>query len=471
MPKRRSVVILCLLWGVGLLFTACRSYLKEFQTAEEPRLVHRIMPNPQPYAGDPERGFSYMTTGDYISGGVPIQFYEESMATFTDTVLRREGDNAHMTYDNIAFTMPSGTKVVSGSCFTCHATPFLDTVIFGMGNSQLDFQENFSRRFNLAMVFLKRKLGKNSDEWQAFDLYRKMVGGAFTYIHTDNPGVNPAFRLEEGYALHRDPVDFSYEKKKQFEISNFNIASDTPPLWNVKKKDALYYNGMGRGDFTKQLMQAGIQGVPDTTKAREVQQKFADVLAWVEALEPPAYPKEIDQALAAKGKVLFQENCKKCHGTYGENETYPNKIIPMHEIQTDPLYAQFMLKGSYLPTWFNESWYAKSPPYAEQKPSNGYIAPPLDGVWATAPYLHNGSVPTLEALLNSAIRPTYWKRRGDHTDFDFEKVGWAYLEEPDGKDEKTYDTTLPGYSNKGHYFGDELLETERKALIEYVKGL
>src|SRR5260370_40763791 len=51
----------------------------------------------------------------------------------------------------------------------------------------------------------------------------------------------------------------------------------------------------------------------------------------------------------------------------------------------------------------------------------GYVAPPLDGIWASAPYLHNGSVPTLWHVLHPAERPLVWLRTEDG--YDREKVG------------------------------------------------
>ena len=99
---------------------------------------------------------------------------------------------------------------------------------------------------------------------------------------------------------------------------------------------------------------------------------------------------------------------------------------------------------------------------------DGYIAPPLDGVWATAPYFHNASVPNLEGVLNVAARPTYWRRINE---LDYEKMGWKYEAMKKGGNKKTYDTTLPGYSNQGHDFGEEFNEAERMAVIEYLKTL
>ena len=140
----------------------------------------------------------------------------------------------------------------------------------------------------------------------------------------------------------------------------------------------------------------------------------------------------------------------------------------MEEVKTDPYYARNFSTKMHLANWYNESWYGQSEPKSYVKPMDGYIAPPLDGVWATAPFFHNASVPTVEAVLNSKKRPTYW-RRGD--ELDYEKMGWQYQQMTKGGNKKTYDTTLPGYSNEGHTYGDDFTEEERFAVIEYLKTL
>ena len=112
----------------------------------------------------------------------------------------------------------------------------------------------------------------------------------------------------------------------------------------------------------------------------------------------------------------------------------------------------------------------------------GYQAPPLDGIWATAPYLHNGSVPTLYGVLNSKARPVIFTRsyRTGLEDYDAREVGWKVqvLEEaPDPATltplefRKIYDTSKSGRSNRGHTYGDELSEEERWAIIEYLKTI
>src|SRR5262249_45658382 len=135
---------------------------------------------------------------------------------------------------------------------------------------------------------------------------------------------------------------------------------------------------------------------------------FRDIQAYLLSLEAPKYPHTIDQPLARRGEKVFTQQCARCHGTYGEKWTYPNKIIPLDKIGTDPTRARGIAPKFH--DAYNQSWFAQEKPgwLADEAPSRytgGYQAPPLDGVWATAPYFHNGSVPTLYHVLNSKARP------------------------------------------------------------------
>jgi mono/diheme cytochrome c family protein len=203
-----------------------------------------------------------------------------------------------------------------------------------------------------------------------------------------------------------------------------------------------------------------------------------DIRAYIASLKPPPYPFSIDRDLAENGRPVFDVNCARCHGTYGEPATYPNLTIGLEEVGTDPALAREGVNGGQdrFLEWFARSVYGKG---AQLAPAPGYVAPPLDGVWATSPYLHNGSVPSIAALLDSPKRPQYWTRTFDSKDYNPETLGWNYTELSYGKAgaknkeerKRVYDTTLPGHSNQGHTFGDALSENERRALIEYLKAL
>ena len=208
---------------------------------------------------------------------------------------------------------------------------------------------------------------------------------------------------------------------------------------------------------------------------------FDDLLAFIYSLEPPVYPHELDPATRERGEEVFTLHCASCHGTYDQDpaqETYPNLLISLERVGTDPHYARYANQSPALSRWLNSGWYADDDAEGQDSllafPLLGYIAPPLDGIWATAPYLHNGSVPTLAALLNSRLRPVRWRRNFESSDYDYESVGWPYTVPAAGEEigePEVYDTTVIGYSHQGHTFGDLLNDEERSDLIEYLRGL
>lgn len=429
-----------------------------------------IEATPQITGGDPEAGWSYLTEGNYIGSGVPFDLVKKRIATKKDTVLQRDGANENLPFGLTAFEHANGTMVMSGNCLTCHGGYLNGTFIAGLGGFGFnDFSKNNAPTFKALNALVKLKYKKDSKERAAYEIFGNINKEALSYIVTPFQGVNPAFRLEEAYVMKRNKEDLTLQENSNYKLDKrYTLASDVPPWWHLKKKNALYYNGMGRGDFTKLLMQASTQGIQDSTEARPIQQNFIDVLAYINTLEAPKYPETIDDKLVWKGEKLFNKKCSSCHGTYGEIETYPNKLVALETIETDPYYARNFSTKMHLATWYNDSWYGQSEPKSYVVPMDGYIAPPLDGVWATAPYFHNASVPTIDAVLNSKTRPTYWRRIDE---LDYDKVGWKYQKRKKGRNRKTYDTTLPGYGNQGHYFGDEFTDSERMAVIEYLKTL
>lgn len=429
--------------------------------------------NPQLTSGNAPAGYAFLTTGDFIGGGVPLDvFLALPGNTSTENLLQRSGDNASLPPGFNAFTAANGAKIAAGlTCFGCHAATVGDQFIPGLGNSLMDFTGNNTQLFTLLDFAVKARYPESSPEWQAYAPFSRGAKAAAPYTVLPFKGINPAFMLEQASVAHRNPTDLSWNGNPVFPIPSQVIGSDVPPLWNVKKKFALYYNGMGRGDFTKLLMQVSVVAVEDTLTARRINTGFRDVLAWLQQLQPPKYPQPTNSTLAATGKVIFEEQCADCHGTYGSNGRYPNLLVDLATVGTDPLYANYFLNNRDFTDWFNRSWYGRSPRTANAQPSAGYVAPPLDGVWATAPYLHNGSVPSLEALLDSSQRPAYWRRSFNSSDYDWEKIGWKFTAVAAPGDANTYNATLPGYGNQGHTYGDGLTSAEKKALLEYLKTL
>jgi hypothetical protein len=132
---------------------------------------------------------------------------------------------------------------------------------------------------------------------------------------------------------------------------------------------------------------------------------FADIQAFIRSVRAPKYPFMRSTRRWRRGRGVFAANCAGCHGTYAEDEadeTYPNLLFPLDLIGTDPVVAEGGTKyAPELVDWYNESFYGSVTRMEPDDPFPGYMAPPLDGVWATGPFLHNGSVPTIELVLDS----------------------------------------------------------------------
>jgi len=422
--------------------------------------------------GDAAAGYRYLTTGDYIKSGIPYDYFLLGFGRRSTNYLHRDSPNAVISQEYTAVKAPNGETVVAPNCLECHAQIFDGRLYVGLGNTFADFTDRKKlnpRGAAMAEMVLKKGDPGKYEAAAAFLTAMKTISGQ---LYTEVRGVNSADRLADLLVAHRDPQTLRWSADPVIDVSGKVVPTDVPPWWLLKKKHAMFYNGFGRGDFGRFLMASNLLTVRDSSEAREVDEHMGDVLSYIYSLKPPKYPYPIDKALAQRGGILFVEHCSKCHGHYGETSDYPNLMIPESLVGTDSLLYKSNYQSPQFIGWFNRSWFAQGDHPARLEPSDGYIAPPLDGIWITAPYLHNGSVPTLEALLDSRQRPVFWVRDFAQPQYDFVKVGWKYTLDTMGKAPTTvYNTTLPGYGNYGHRYGDVLSKPERKAVIEYLKTL
>jgi mono/diheme cytochrome c family protein len=281
----------------------------------------------------------------------------------------------------------------------------------------------------------------------------------------------------------------------------------TPPwLWTPLKEDALKLNpdaglyadggkklkfpSTNPADVTLALEFHGSLNGQDFKQAKK---EFAKIWpGYTRGLNSPkfeeAYPGKVDHKLAQAGYKIFQNNCAQCHGAYEMKESSPSlvpgsylaKTWPERLVGTDPMRAHpdadFVKDHKELGT-----------PY---EPTGGYTAPPLRGLWATAPYLHNGSVPNLTEFFKSKRTPGYQTETAGCEDVGFDpiNVGLKATEiSPQTQNPQT-DVYNPqavpltplndqpnrkanGLDNGGHPWGTHLAEDEKKALIEFLKLL
>ena len=198
--------------------------------------------------------------------------------------------------------------------------------------------------------------------------------------------------------------------------------------------------------------------------------------------QPPPFPGVIDDALADRGATLYAASCAGCHGTYEPTPngwritSYPNVLVPQAAVGTDP--ARWQAVTDRLLSLFEDN------PLSEvitPKRGEGYVPPALDGVWASAPYLHNGSVPSIWHMMHPEQRPAAFMVGGHR--LDYQTLGIAGEVDAEGTMRypadhtpwtlpERYDTSSPGRSNVGHtqqFAG--LTEDDKRALIEFLKRL
>jgi mono/diheme cytochrome c family protein len=455
------------LFVLGFILIIATAFTAGVSLFENERPVF-IPPSPQRLGGDAKKGFDYLVTGDYVKGGIPLNFFLLGMGKTKTNWLEREGINSKISHEFTAITASNGEVLVAPNCMQCHAQVFEDSLYVGMGNSFMDFTKFSGANMQLLEKILKTTAPKKYEAAETFITVGKAIG---PYLATEVRGVNAADKLAGVLAAHRDPVTLKWNNTPQLPIPKEVIPTDVPAWWLLKKKNAMFYNGFGRGDFGKFLMASNLLTVNDTSESRQVDEHMPDLLAYIYSIEPPKYPHPIDSGLAASGKILFESACSHCHGTYGDDESFPNLLIPQSIIQTDSLLSTSNYSTPQFVNWFNNSWFTTGDHPAKLEPFKGYIAPPLDGIWVTAPYLHNGSVPTLEAILDSKLRPQFWERNFMTPQYDYQRVGWTYNNKDKAGSSNIYNTTLPGYGNRGHNFADRLTEAEKKAVLEYLKTL
>jgi len=462
---------LAVVMAFACLLTACRdAQAPDFEVAE-------VGPVP-PYAqrpGDPQAGYRALVDKAYVTCGLPQGAYLRTAdpAPESHRLPGREGLNAELPYHRTAFTAKSGVELVTTNCLACHGAFFDGELVIGLGNETLDFTDDPLPAIESAGAYVRGEAA--TAEWRK---WADRIAAIAPYMRTDTVGVNPAPNVTLALMAHRDAETLAWSDEPRLEMPPKRpLPVSVPPWWRMGKKHAMFYHTVGRGDHARLMMLKSLVCTDTVEEAREIDAYFTDIRAYIASLEPPRYPFAVDAALAEHGERVFERTCAGCHGRYGADETYPNLVVALEEVGTDPVYArQAVERWRPYAEWFERSFYGE---IADAVPAPGYIAPPLDGVWATAPYLHNGSVPTLETLLASERRPRYWRRRSlESTDYDREALGWRYERLPGGKTEAApqarkhiYDTTLLGYSNAGHTYGDPLDEAERRALLEYLKTL
>jgi hypothetical protein len=297
-----------------------------------------------------------------------------------------------------------------------------------------------------------------------------------------------------------------------------------PAIWDTPYFDWVLYNASVRQPLARNVIEAlGVQAPIDHASIftdRIVHGVDVDNIAKgqraVMNLTSPRWSEDIlgaiDKQQAAHGAEIYRDKCAGCHmvidpaqhavpgATSGAHDyRIEVKTFPLEKIGTDPRQAATFAKrtvdlskaggpaeipshtaGQVVTEKIVTQWIAQSAENArladevnQGRPNEfrallAYRARPLNGIWATAPYLHNGSVPNLRELLAPAAQRAKFFYMGN---WDFDPVNVGYETSSPFAGATLLDTRLPGNSNAGHEFGTDLNDADRTALIEYLKTL
>lgn len=417
--------------------------------------------------GKAERGRAALTQGSYLAGVWTRAGYDSLWTLWDDVdaapadyqaeVARRYGLHA-APFDNGDLPLglkpaQDGARGVVIDCMLCHGGSILGRSYVGLGNTTLDFTalaQDMTRASGLPVLPGPFPANRHRGVTNA---------GAM--------GIFVIAMRNEDLSRRLLPLPLGWQRMPDL---------DAPAWWLLKKKRTMYQDGGMAAESTRSLMQFLLGLTRTEEDMAELEPTFDDIRHYLLSLEAPAYPFAVDAALAEQGSGLFSRHCAECHGTYGASWTYPNRIVPIDEVGTDATRYEGITEAAR--EHYNQTWYGI---HHRAEHTDGYQAPPLDGVWATAPYLHNGSVPTLWHLLKSTERPSRYERirSTDESQYDPRHVGWnvevlpADFELPKSPRERRgfYDAADFGMGNEGHTFGDALSDEERWALIEYLKTL
>jgi mono/diheme cytochrome c family protein len=373
-------------------------------------------------------------------------------------LIERPGDPQHRPLQYVVDEEGNWTM----NCLACHQGSVAGQIVPGAPNTQ----------FALATLTEEMRAIKL---WLGKSLSHMDVGSLFVPLG-DTIGTTNAVMFGVVLMHYRDAGLNVYPDRPP-PTNLVNHDHDAPAWWHYRTKKMIYADGFAPKSH-RALMPFLMVKQNGPEKFREWEDDFRQIEDYLESLAPPAYPGNIERPLADAGELIFHRTCARCHGTYGGRAQWPGKVVPLEEVATDPVRLT-ALSVAHRRNW-GRSWFGFFGERPVVEDPVGYVAPPLDGVWASPPYFHNGSVPTLWHVLHPSTRPIVWRRTAGREDnYDHARMGLIITELDEvpsdvrraAEQRRYFDTRVPGKTATGHDFADVLDEAEKRAVLEYLKTL
>lgn len=442
---------------------------------------------PEVYADDVEH-FMYGSIGSEAAGGIPYWIWRVLPTVFADHLPDGPGEGYErfgLIYEE-GMDRPIGTSIrdlpfplIAFNCAACHVGTVRDSadaparIVLGMPAQQLDF-----------LAYQRFLIDAVEDE----DFNGDVVIDAIREI---NPDLSFFEEMSYRFVVIPRMKDEILSRTEDFDFLNdrpnwgpgrvdtfspykvhFGIdvaaadtigTADLPSLWNQAIRDGMDLHWDANNDSLSERNISAALGAGATEDSLDLP-SITRIAAWIRDLPPPEFPPEqIDAELAEAGRALYTQHCAACHALGGARVGHEE---PLASVGTDPERANSFDEeiAGYMNTYGDGRDWA----FENFRATDGYANSPLDGVWLRAPYLHNGSVPTLyDLLLPAEERPTQFYRGYDV--YDYEHLGFVSSGPAAEASGFLYDTTERGNGNGGHEYGTDLTEEQRLALLEFLK--
>jgi len=474
--RRRKVLVVSLVVLLALLAAGGVSAYS-FLTQNKPVVYANIVEQ-----------YKYGSLGTEQLSGIPYEIWAVLPDVFPDLLPPGQGK----AYKRFGFlfepghTRPIGTTfrekpvgLVGLNCAVCHTGTYRATatsprqIVLGMPANRFRFDSylNFLRevgrdkRFNadtLLAAINRRFPGRLSFLDRTFWRY--------AVIPETKKGlqrVDRNFRWLDGrppYGPGRVDTFNPLKQRADFDMNADHTVGtvDFPSIWDQRQHRGMHLHWDGNNNSLLERNLSAARAVGGTDDSLDIHQ-LDRVANWLLDLRPPAFPRaRIDTSLASLGKAIYDQQWAACHDVGGAQV---GKVTPIKEIGTDRSRLDSFTPA--LVAKLNKIGKGKPWHFHHFRKTHGYANLLLDGLWLRAPYLHNGSVPNLRALLFPAERPTVFYTGYDV--YDWKNVGFVTSGPAAQREGWRYDTRVRGNGNQGHLYGTKLPAAQKLAIIEYLK--
>jgi hypothetical protein len=432
--------------------------------------------------------FKYGSIGTEERVGLPYWIWRVLPTVFEDKLPKRPG----IGWERLGFLLeesrhprPIGTSYKPGriarvglNCATCHVGTYRESatsprqIVSGMPAIQMDLQgyANFltacakDPRFNYGTLMAAIQKEKADLSWFSRLLYRLFVVRATRNGILDRARENAWFDARPPQGVGRVDTFNPYKIILRLPMDETVGTVDLPSLWNQRMRARMWLHWDGNNDSVEERNKSAAIGAGATPDSLDLP-SMARIENWILDLKPPEYPaSRIDKSRLPEGRRVWEQACASCHSVESPRI---GQVTTLADVGTDPerlnSFTQELANG------MNTIGEGRPWRFRHFRKTHGYANMPLDGLWLRAPYLHNGSVPTLRALLFPEERPAIFYRAYDV--YDWQNVGFVSSGPEAEAGGVRFDTSLRGNSNVGHTYGAKLTPAERVALIEYLKTL